>query len=296
MSINVLTASPLAKGLFQRGIAQSGALFNDRAYVRIASLSEAEEEGMKFAKSQNASSIADLRKLPAKYLVSSIQKVIAGKEQPFYPIVDGYVLPHSIQEIYAEGKQNDVPMLIGSNADEGTALVMGFLKADKLLAQTKSVYGDKADAFLKLYPVSSDDEARTSQISSYTDQVMGWQMYTWARMQSRTGNSNTYLYYFDHIPPGSKFGSFHSAEVGYAYSNLKMSKLKWEDADNKISAVMSAYWIKFAMTGNPNGDSLPEWSSYNSSRGNLMQLGDNIGIIPFPRKEEYDFFDGLASH
>ncbi len=87
-------------------------------------------------------------------------------------------------------------------------------------------YGDRAGAFLRLYPADSDEQARSAQAAAVRDQFFEWEMRTWARMQTKTGKSKTYLYYFSRIPPGpgSEFlGAYHAAEIAYAFHNLDIN-------------------------------------------------------------------------
>ena len=110
MSVNCLQASPLAKGLFIRAIGESGAVFTKNR--SLAGLSDAEKQGMKIARTLGDGSLASLRKIPAAEL---LQKAKGS----FSPVIDGYLLPASIAEIYASGKQNPVALLTGWNQDEG---------------------------------------------------------------------------------------------------------------------------------------------------------------------------------
>lgn len=297
MSVSVLVASPLAKGLFQHAIGESGAIFGSRGVKGGPSLTlkEAEDVGVNFVSSQNKTSIEELRKIPAKDLLK------ASKNVSTRPIIDGYVLPDTIYNIFAKGKQNDVPILIGSNANEGALFVTlpwpenGAVSAEKFKEQVRATYKDKADEFLKLFPCNTDDEAIKSQVESGTDQWFSWHMHTWAKLQTETGKSKVYLYYFNHAQPGpanwKELGATHGFEIPYAYDNLRLFDLQFTEADKKIANIMSSYWFNFAKTGNPNGDSLPRWTCYDDKSDKVMSIGDYIGTIPTPHKENLKFFD-----
>lgn len=297
ISVSILQASPLAKNLFQKAIGESCAVFGSRGIKGgpTLTLSEAEKTGVKFSESQKMASIDDLRKMPAKDLLK------AAKKESMRPIEDGYVLPDSVYNIFEKGKQNDVPILVGSNADEGTLFVSlpwpasTAVKADKFKDQVKQTYGNKATEFLELYPASTDKEAVNSQIESIKDQCFAWQVHTWANLQSKTGKSKAFYYYFSHLQPGpssfQKLGVYHSSEIAYAYGNLDKLNLPYTDADKKLSNIMSTYWINFARTGDPNGNNLPNWIPYDEKTDETMMLGDVIGSVPTPHKENLKFFD-----
>ncbi|HLW76653.1 MAG TPA: carboxylesterase family protein, partial [Bryobacteraceae bacterium] len=187
-----------------------------------------------------------------------------------------------------------VPLLIGSNADEGTAFTPASVKADGFKATAKSRYGADADAYLKIYPAASDDEARKSSAAAMRDQTFGWEMRTWARMQNQTGKSKVYLYYFSKVPPGEfgqKLGAYHASEIGYVFETLKGGI----DADKKLSGEMSSYWVNFATTGDPNGKGLTKWPVFDSKSEMAMGLGDSVAPIPAPHKEALDFLDAHQS-
>jgi len=115
-AVNYLTVSPLAKGLFHRAIAQSGAGFLSSPLRPSISLKEAEESGHAFGEALGAGSIDDLRSLPAHVILSAT----GGMNAPF---TDGYVLPLSVMDAYKKGQQNDVPVITGwSNLNSGGSI------------------------------------------------------------------------------------------------------------------------------------------------------------------------------
>jgi para-nitrobenzyl esterase len=280
-SVNVLTATPLAKGLFQRAIGESGADF-----AQLPKLSKAEQDGVRLAKSIGADSLTALRAKSTDELVKT--------PGAYRGNVDGWLLPQDVYTIYSEGKQNDVPTLIGSNADEGTAFTPGAVKADTFRESAKRRFGDRADEYLKIYPAGSDTEAKASQTASMRDQTFGWEMRTWARMQVKTGKSKAYVYYFSRVPPGpegARLGAYHASEIRYVFHNLILAKTPPEDVDRKLSDAMSSYSVNFATTGDPNGKGLLKWPSYQEKTGLAMGLGDKIEVMPLPHQPALDFLD-----
>ncbi|GAB2535135.1 carboxylesterase/lipase family protein [Spirosoma aerophilum] len=285
-AVNFLTASPLAKGLFQKAIAESGGSFVDSPLRPKLTLSGAEQQGVAFATSLKASSLAELRAKSAEEILKATGGLSA-------PVVDGYVVPVSVMNIYAQSNQNDVPLIVGWNQDD--KLTGPPAKADAYREKVKKRFGDKADAFLALYPGQTDDQAAQSEGNSNRDETFGIQDYTWAKMQHKTGKAPVYVYNFNRkLPassPDSQFGAFHSGEIAYAYNNLHTLNRPWEPVDQHIADVMSSYWVNFAKTGNPNGRGLPNWPVYTPEAERVMILDKAISSRPLPTKAQMAFWE-----
>jgi len=283
MSVNCLVASPLAGGLFKRAIAESGASFIGNRRNRPGNLGAAEQQGAKTAQAFNASSIAQLRSVPADELLK--------KAQGTGPIVDGYVLPESIADIFAAGKQNKVDLLTGWNQDEG--LLSGPMKnAEDFKKGIEQQYGEAASTFFQFYPAGNDAEAAASQLNLSRDMIFGIQNYTWANVQSKQ-QSKVYLYRFTHKPPATgeyvKYGAFHTGEVPYAYDNLKFVNRPWQAVDHQLADIMSTYWANFVKTGDPNGKGLAEWPAYNTASKKAMIFSEKIKAAVLTDSQALDF-------
>jgi para-nitrobenzyl esterase len=205
-------------------------------------------------------------------------------------------LPQDIATIFSQGKQNDVPLIVGYNADEGTTLAPqgANLKAVMFVGGIYQRYGSQADAMLKVYPGTSDEQAVASFYSAYRDQAFGWEMRTWARQASKSGHQPAYLYYFSRRPPGpqsAKLRAFHAAEIAYVFGTF-VWPFPWEDADKKLSDAMTSYWVNFAASGNPNGGGLAKWPAYNAKDDQALEFGDAIAVRSEINKAGLDFFDG----
>jgi para-nitrobenzyl esterase len=199
-----------------------------------------------------------------------------------------------VYNILSEGKQNDVPLLMGWNANEGN--FGGPLQnADNFRQQAKDKYGEKADEFLKMYPSGTDAEAEQSQLILSGLQTFGIQAYAWMNLQNKTGKSSVYLYHFERAVPNTKeqkpYGAFHTGEVPYAYNNLSMSTRPWEKTDFELAETMSSFWANFAATGNPNGPKLPEWSPCSSKNLKAMILAEKTEMKELPQKTGLDFIE-----
>lgn len=281
MSVNCLVASPMAKGLFKKAIAQSGASFT-RSNPHLA---QAEKDGQRVAILLQAPSLKALRALPAEEILKKGQGIRG-------PIIDGYVLPAPIADIFAAGKQNEVALLTGWNQDEG--LQMGPLKsAADFRKQVGQQYGADSAAFLNYYPAGTDAEAAASQLHLSRDQIFGAQNYTWANIQATQNRSKVYVYRFTRKVPATgeyvKYGAFHTGEVPYAYDNLKFVDRPWEPVDRKLAQTMSDYWANFIKSGNPNGKDLSAWPAYTTQEKKVMVLGKEQEASPIPDGAALDF-------
>jgi len=275
VSVFLLTASPLAKGLFQRAAIESGP--GGLSAMGIASTSgtarpreTAEKDGVAFAERLGAHSLAELRALPAS-------KFVGGGR--FGPVVDGRVLVEDPAVTFAAGRQNDVPTITGLNADEGSASpTYGKATAEAYRRQIEQRFGDRAARVLAVYPAGTDEEARKSQVESSRELgVVGVQRMLGER--AKTARTPAFAYFFDRAipwPEHPEFGAFHTAEVPYVFGTLDVLKRPWTDSDRALSQTMMSYWANFATRGDPNGPGLPNWPAFAQDRQTLMRLGERI--------------------
>ena len=299
-AVNALMASPLAKGLFQRAIGESGGLFSP-----MKALADAEKEGEKLGrllapdsgpkKSEGSEAPAQPDVLKALRAMPAGELLKAADSETVRAIVDGWVLPQDVATIFAQGKQNDVPLMVGYNADEGTTLApqAANMKAFMFVGGVHQRYGSQADALLKVYPAASDEQAVSSFYSAYRDQAFGWEMRTWARMATRTGHQPAYMYYFSRRPPGpqsARLRAFHASEIAYVFGTF-VWPFPWEDTDKKLSDTITSYWVNFAASGNPNGGSLTKWPAYNAKDDQVLELGDQVAVRSGVNQSGLDFFD-----
>jgi para-nitrobenzyl esterase len=295
-----LMVSPQAKGLFQRAIGESSS-WTTATIGRLGTLADAEQAGVKYADGLGAKSLAELRAKPADQILKGGRGV--------GPIVDGWSIPEDPGTVFAQGKQIDVPVLVGSNRDESFGATPA--NAAQYAEQSRRRYGDLADSFMKVYPGGSDEQAKDSAFFAGRDE-MAFVMRNWARMEAKTGKSKAYVFFFTHQPPvqpnakAGKFGAgprgsaVHTSELPYVFNNLSGPRA-WTDVDRQVADTMSSYWVNFAATGDPNGKGLPKWLAYDDSKNKSpMEFGDKAGMGPAPDDAKLAvfqaYYDKLYTH
>ncbi len=294
ISVSMLCASPLAKGLFHGAISQSGGSFGPTRPTtypgeNMKTLKQAESDGTEYLKKTGVASIAELRKVDAEKLPGGFGMGNA------WPIVDGYVIPDDQYRLYEEGKYNDVPVLIGYNSDEGASFSRE-KDTKEFIAGVKTRYGKFADDLLNAYPVGKTTIPKTARDLS-RDAAFGWQTWIWARLQSQTGKSKVYYYYFDQHPdypedsPRFGYGSPHGQEVAYVFQHLDSSNADIMKTDLEISDAMATYWTNFAKYGDPNGEGMPEWPAFSDENPQVMHFNQTPHIGPVPSEESVKVLD-----
>jgi para-nitrobenzyl esterase len=292
ISVSMLCASPLAKGLFHGAISQSGGSFGPTRPTtypgeNMKTLKQAELDGEAYTKERNALSIAELRELDAEKLIP------AGWTMPgAWPIVDGYVIPDDQHKMYEAGNYNDVPVLIGYNSDEGASFSRE-KTPEEYYAGVKARYGKFADDLIKAYPAGETTVLKTARDLA-RDAAFGWQTWSWAKLQSKTGKSEVYYYYFDQHPdfpedsPRYGYGSPHGQDVAYVFMHVNPDN----DSDVALSEAIGTYWTNFAKYGNPNGEGVPVWPTFSDENPEVMYL---TGPTPFlgsvPSAESLEVLD-----
>ena len=224
ISVSMLCASPLARGLFAGAISQSGGSFSPVADSRgmgdyMPSLKGAEASGLEFAGRMGAASLDEMRALPPEKLISDPTSQMGG----FWPCADGYVIIGDQYSLYEEGNYNDVDVIIGTNSDEGSLFVQP-MEPLQYREYLKSRFGELADRALELYPGSDQLEVYHSLSDIFRETAFAWPSYAWARLQSETGKSRVYTYYFDQFRTEPLFpdgpmpkGAAHASEIAYVF-------------------------------------------------------------------------------
>ncbi len=265
-AVNYLCASPLAKGLFKRAIAESGSAMLSSPLRPAMNQTAAEATGISFAKNLGAENLQALR-------AKSANEILASPGGLSSPYLDGYVEPFNMLASYEEKKANDVDLLLGWNSED--VVMNRWLPAKEYQQNLTKKYGTKASELLNYYPATNDAEAAISQRNLSRDETFGAGVFFWAKTQLKHGESPVYLYNFNRQIPGDRpetqNGAFHTGEVPYAYDNLAKVNRPFEAVDKQLAKQVSEYWVNFVKTGNPNGQGLPIWPRFQAGN-QVMQL------------------------
>jgi len=299
IAVSMLCASPLAEGLFDGAISESGGSFGPSRRSspfgeNMKLLADAELTGIEYAKAAGVSSIAELRKIDADKLPGGRGLGMA------WPNIDGYVIPDDQYKLYEEGKYNDVPVLIGYNSDEGLSFSRTRTPED-YINEIKGRYGKFADDLIKAYP-PGDSTVTKSARDLARDVAFGWHTWIWARLQSQTGKSKVFYYYFDQHEahpadsPEADHGSPHAQEIPYVFQHLDVPNhiigdRQLTQADYDISEAMATYWTNFAKYGDPNGEGVPEWPAFSDSNPVVMYFSQTPHTGPVPGEASLKVLD-----
>ena len=290
IAVSQLCASPLASGLFQGAISQSGGSFGPvRAGggpgENMRPLDAAEREGAAWATSIGAPSLEALRALPAEQLQEAVQRVRVGA----WPIADGWIVPGDQYALYESRRYNDVHVLIGYNSDEGATFGAPRSQQD-YLDNVRRRYGQFSDKLLVAYPGGETPEARKTARDLTRDSAFGWHTWTWARLQAASGRSRVFMYFFDEpVPPGPRrpgFGTPHAGELPYVFRQLTEHRRPAPTPrDEALSELLRTYWTNFAKTWNPNGAALPEWPTFTEAAPLVLHISSDATKAGRPADE-----------
>ncbi|WP_205260707.1 carboxylesterase/lipase family protein [Nakamurella leprariae] len=325
-SVHNLRSSPLAAGLFHKSIAQSGpgvapALGGYGHPANPSTLAAGEAAGAELAELLGASSLADLRALPAER-VMAVQLPRAAGPWSFdlipgaaislhvfdsgYPVIDGHVLPQTPLQAYASGTAIDVPAITGNAGNEASGLPY-LATLERYHQWVAQEFGDDAAEVLELYPAETDDEARRSSWEVVADQIFVWSSWTAARLQTARLSAPAWYYRFLRQPPipadgavveRAYAGAFHGADVLYAFGTLDVRDWPWTEQDRALSAAMIRAWVAFATTGDPD-DGSGAWPRFTPDAVRIWDLEPATGALGPDRRrmafwDRRNRLDGLA--
>jgi para-nitrobenzyl esterase len=274
LSVMYLMASPPARGLFAKAIAQSAYMISvpELKRARFATPS-AEDAGAKLAATLKAPDLAALRAMDAGAITEAASAASYGP----WPSVDGKIVPDQLVDVFDRGEQAPVPLLAGFNQGEIRSLRVLApqppASAAEYEAKIRANYGDLADEFLRQYPSTHLEE---SIIATTRDALYGWTAERLARKQTAIGQP-AYLYFWDHGYPaadGAGLHAFHASELPYVFGNLDNTPPQWPKVphtaeETRISDAMLGYWTGFARDGKPRAAHESAWPAYGDNAAYL---------------------------
>ena len=290
-SVAHLLTSPLAEGLFQRAIIESAANSGQMIHQTTPVLhhDSGEQIGKNLADNlvPGPNQIQALRELSASQIMEEVRGEEDFARRSFFPVIDGLILPMSPFQAFREGKEHDVPLLVGSNSDEASLFwphmpspLIEYREREPDASQMKELiqfeFREDACLIADVYSgiMNCDPMAQQDLLG---DSLFGAPAFYYASLHSRK-NTNTFLYYFNQVPPSSKqtAGAYHAAEIGYVF-DIKSPVFPKSQQGKRLAKIMSRTWAQFAKTGNPNKTDLPVWDAFQDESAGWMVYGRDIG-------------------
>ena len=280
-----LMASPLAVGLFQAAIMESGecqSTFNEDIRIPIPyNLISGTGEGVgeRFATDLGIGNGPDVLKNLRSVAADQILKAWSKDPQVhFDAIVDGWIVPEQPARIFAMGKQMRVPVLVGSNADEATVFGHTDLKTvEQYKDYLRRDTGKYFEQELQAYPVNSDADVPARYLQLQNDSF-AYGAYSLAQAVVRAGQK-AYLYYFTYAEAGKRkqLGAYHGEELKFLSDSFSAD---WQHStdDEKLGKAMRLYWTEFARTKNPNTAGFAVWPAYDTDAAQCFELGRKIAV------------------
>ena len=305
-SVSTMLATPLARGLFQRAIFESGA----------ANASRGLEDAYQIARGSFQKAGCDfndlecMRRIPARRLLDRAAGTMV-RAFDYLPCEDGWVLKASPKEMIRAGDFNRVPVMGGTNLDEFARVINLISKFyftlpsqyEKQIHHSMGATPEEAKKLAELYPLA--------EFHNRPRQALGTMFATDAALTCPARSSLSalagqgvpaYLYRFEY--QGMKhekiLGCFHGAEIPFIFGSLDRPPMTvFYDAGNlaqaqELGRVIQSYWINFAKTGDPNGHGLPAWEKFEPGRQRVQVLDTNVRNEPYPVAERCDFWDGYS--
>lgn len=276
--VQALITCPPAKGLFQRAIVQSAGGLSTLGSGM--GLKQMESIGVDVCK-RLGKSIEELKRTDAAETMQEIMKAmneLLGFGLHFGPCVDGYYQPKKSGDAIAAGEHLEVDIMTGSVSGDGDLFAGWPVKSIEEFEQgIRSRYGVFAEEYLKLYNVKTEEDLRRIQ-KVRTNVISMLNPRSWAFAELKNHRKPLFLYYFDRKMPGDEAGAYHSSELWYIFGTIDRC---WRSmvpgfaaGDYTLTRAMTDYWCNFARTGNPNGETVPEWLPFTKEMPITLSLDE----------------------
>ncbi|MFI5956724.1 carboxylesterase/lipase family protein [Cryptosporangium sp. NPDC051539] len=270
-SVCAQMVSPQAKGLFAKAIAESGCA------LRGPTQTVADQTGTALAARlgcRGADVVACLRAKPAAAIRAASSST--GTSLTYAPASGGPVLPTDMESAFDRGAMQNVPLLQGTNHDEGRLFILslGFQSLGPELYTTalQRATGPLAGQIAAQYPLKKYGTVGDALGAIVTDAT-----FSCPALRTNTAaakRSTVYAYEFnDPNAPLPKIAGYplkaaHAAELPYLFDLKRLGALP--PAAQTLSRQMVSYWTSFAIDGDPNTGGVPKWAPF-SPGGSTMQ-------------------------
>ncbi len=303
-SVLTLMTSPMATGLFQKAIVESGggrALLGPDRYVTKKSeqrMPSGEEVGLAFAKKagitgEDAAALTALRALPAEQVVDGLNMATMGTPTYAGPMIDGKVVVESVERAFLQGHEQKVPLLDGANSSD-----IGFSFA-RTVDEVFAPFGSKSEQAAQAYNPNHLTDARIVGSIVAADRMMVEPARFIVRQMTDAGQP-AYEYRFSYVATSMRkqwHGAPHATEIPYVFDTVaaKYEKDLTPEDENTAKAA-NEYWTNFAKTGDPNGPGVPKWQRYDAKVDALMNFTENGPVSESDAwKQRLDLTEALAS-
>jgi para-nitrobenzyl esterase len=283
-SVCALMASPLATGLYERAVIESAQCAGDQA---VPALHDGEAQGSRIAGLLGCDGPDAARCLRGKSVdevlhASPARLGFLGKGERYGLVRDGHALIDSPGALLDAGRLARVPVLVGTNGDEGAlfAAIAGLqqLTREAYVAELARLFPGMAMRVLAQYAPRTFGSPLKAFDALLTDDVFACPTRHAARQLAALGPVFRYLF--------SRGTAIHGAEVPYVFGTMKSPS----DADRALSTAMMAYWARFAHTGDPGG----AWPAYAASSDRTLVLDTGIHVIDGVDTAGCDLLDSLS--
>jgi para-nitrobenzyl esterase len=285
-SVSCLVASPLATGLFHRAIAQSGGPILGSEHLNPAfngDMAAVSRMGETLATRLGCATASDvlgaLRAMPASEVIqaAACQTSLFADGLFFAPVFDGWVLPPDMRAAWLAGRQQKVPMIVGSTGNEGTLYLReeGHLTVSRYQSFLAARLGPRADELFAHFPAHSDQEVPAAIDAYVTVAANAHPARFMAAAVARAGGK-AYVFHFTRWPQtdlGKALRAHHGVDLAYVFGNLDPAEA-YDRVDVALSETVMDYWVRFARTGDPNGPGRPEWPAYTDTTGGYVEFAD----------------------
>lgn len=292
----IMLATPLAKGLFSSALMESGGC---AAQTKAAAETFADDWAANAGCAADPDPAACMRAMPAEAVQLLVPAPIdlAGKQGPYQPIVDGWVLPSLPFEMLLAGEHNHVPFVVGANENETGQTVPDMTEAQYEAAVTAAL-PTISDLVLAEYPASDFPTPRDAYVAVTSDLKFICTARRTARAAAGSQSEPVYRYHFTHVldnvgPLGKKSGAFHGLELLFVFDHLGVANYHPSAGEKDLAAAMGGYWSRFGATGDPNGGGAVVWPVYDVAKDSYLQLDTAISAGEGVRTEKCDFWDSV---